>query len=907
MDQSLNRFIWTHTRREQSWILLIVLLSLVPYYMAFDLPKQIVNSPIQGQGFETPGASQIFFRMAPDLPFLGEVVLFPGVSLERLPALMALSGAFLALVIINGFFKYYINTYKGRMGERLLRRVRYQLIDRILRFPPRQFRRIKPAEAASMVKDEIEPMGGFTGDAFVQPVMLGGQALMAMLFICVQNIWLGAVAGFIAGVQVMIIPRMRRRLIELGRQRQLTARQLSGRVGELMEGISTIHALDTSNYERADMSARLGRIFKIRYDLYQWKFMVKFLNNFLAQLTPFIFYSFGGYLTIQGQLDVGQLVAVINAYKDLPGPLKELIDWDQARQDVQVKYEQVAEQFRSPELIDPQLHEISLETGALGSPLAVSGLVVQDDGGDKQLDRVSLAIAQGESVALIDDSGTGAETLAAVFGRAVWPTHGRVTVGGEMMNEMPEHLLGRRITYVSAEDYLFQGSLGDNLLYGLRHAPFVQVKPADAEAERQFRWEVAEARASGNCPYPITADWLNRDLLPPRVDGSPAIEDAVATALRAAGLERDVMGMGVRARITGSDHAALKAAIVEIRHRLQSDQASGKLNLPIEHFDFARYNPQANIGENLLFGELPTDQAGGTILKSAYATAILDGMGLRTRFFDLGYEMASTILEFMGEGQETDDTLFARLPFLRVEDIPVLREVLPRNVKGGVNDATLADQIVLLRLSMYYSEPLLRMGQLTPDLMAQIVAARAKLTAEMPDDLKPLITLYDAATYNDAARVVDNILFGKLGRVTPEITRRLVEVVSGYLAEFGIEHDIMRLGLAEDIGIGGRRLNQAQRQKLSLARALIRDSEYYVFNKTLSVVDPRQHEAIVDATMQLLQHHPGKPAVIWVLSNSRMAGHFERVVLFDRGTVEFDGSLSDLKSEQPADCSRVFT
>nr|MBP6678884.1 ABC transporter ATP-binding protein [Paracoccus sp. (in: a-proteobacteria)] len=370
MDQSLNRFIWTHTRREQSWILLIVLLSLVPYYMAFDLPKQIVNSPIQGQGFETPGASQIFFRMAPDLPFLGEVVLFPGVSLERLPALMALSGAFLGLVIINGFFKYYINTYKGRMGERLLRRVRYQLIDRILRFPPRQFRRIKPAEAASMVKDEIEPMGGFTGDAFVQPVMLGGQALMAMLFICVQNIWLGAVAGFIAGVQVMIIPRMRRRLIELGRQRQLTARQLSGRVGELMEGISTIHALDTSNYERADMSARLGRIFKIRYDLYQWKFMVKFLNNFLAQLTPFIFYSFGGYLTIQGQLDVGQLVAVINAYKDLPGPLKELIDWDQARQDVQVKYEQVAEQFRSPELIDPQLHEISLETGALGSPLA---------------------------------------------------------------------------------------------------------------------------------------------------------------------------------------------------------------------------------------------------------------------------------------------------------------------------------------------------------------------------------------------------------------------------------------------------------------------------------------------------------------------------------------------------------
>lgn len=145
-----------------------------------------------------------------------------------------------------------------------------------------------------MVKDEIEPMGGFTGDAFVQPVMLGGQALMAVI-LYLRTEYLAGRGGrrTIAGIQVVIIPRMRRRLIELGRQRQLTARQLSGLMGELMDSISTIHALDTSNYERADMSTRLGQIFKIRYDLYQWKFMVKFLNNFLAQLTPLSFIPSG--------------------------------------------------------------------------------------------------------------------------------------------------------------------------------------------------------------------------------------------------------------------------------------------------------------------------------------------------------------------------------------------------------------------------------------------------------------------------------------------------------------------------------------------------------------------------------------------------------------------------------------
>ena len=38
-----------------------------------------------------------------------------------------------------------------------------------------------------MIKDEVEPLGGFIGDAFVQPFFLGGQILTAIVFILVQN------------------------------------------------------------------------------------------------------------------------------------------------------------------------------------------------------------------------------------------------------------------------------------------------------------------------------------------------------------------------------------------------------------------------------------------------------------------------------------------------------------------------------------------------------------------------------------------------------------------------------------------------------------------------------------------------------------------------------------------------
>ncbi|GAA4175835.1 hypothetical protein [Shinella granuli] len=91
MDQRLLRYIWTHTRPQQFWLLAVVLVSMVPYFLAFDLPRQIINGPIQGGGFEVAGATQPFMRVVVPLPFLGSTVLFPGIDVGRSSMLLGLS------------------------------------------------------------------------------------------------------------------------------------------------------------------------------------------------------------------------------------------------------------------------------------------------------------------------------------------------------------------------------------------------------------------------------------------------------------------------------------------------------------------------------------------------------------------------------------------------------------------------------------------------------------------------------------------------------------------------------------------------------------------------------------------------------------------------------------------------
>ncbi|MDZ4095084.1 MAG: ABC transporter transmembrane domain-containing protein [Paracoccaceae bacterium] len=885
MERSFSRYIWKHTSREQIWILCLVGLSMIPYYLAFDLPKRIVNGPIQGTGFEAPGAVQTFMPISVDLPYFGVVNLFGGMELERLPTLVGLSLAFLALVIVNGVFKYYINTFKGLLGERLLRRIRFELVDRILRFHPRHFKHVKAGEISSMVKDEVEPLGGFTGDAFVQPAMLGGQALTAMVFIFVQNFWLGLVACGMAAVQIGVIPPLRQRLIVLGRQRQVGARQLAGRVSEIVDGINTIHTYDTSNYERADISNRLGAIFNIRYEIYQRKFMVKFLNNFLAQVTPFLFYMIGGFLTIRGTLDVGQLVAVINAYKELPGPLKELIDWDLTRQDVQVKYEQVVQQFDGDNMIDPELQAVNASSvGRLGNSLSVTNLTLQDDSGAKTLDHVTMKVTPGETIAIVGDANSGADAMAEALARIVFPASGRVSAGNDDIHNLPESVTGRRISYASSDTYFFYGTLKDNLLYGLKNAPREKVKySGDAAVSR--KWARSEARKTGNPDFDLNSNWIDHTSAN-GVSEEDGLLGSLMAVLDVVQMTDDVFEFALHSTPDVQADPDLAKSIVGLRKHFRQELDRRGLNNIVVPFEVGSYNTEARVGENLLFGVLRnTSDNIRTVTGTEYFQRTVVESGLGEQLLTMGLEIAENTLELF-QDLPRDHPFFERLSYMEADDIPAYQTLVAR-VKGlNFMEVDFDDCVSLISLSFMYVEPHHRFGVLNEDLMRKITEVRDMFHASLPPSLLALIECYDPENYLESGNLLDNIVFGKINYRINDAEKTVRGIITDLvLAEPGLYKRILAVGLDYNLGASGRKLTVVQRQKLNFARALIRRSDYYIFNRPMSGLDSGLQQEIISATLRFLSSQADNPAVVWVLATKAFTKHFQRVVVFGGRTV----------------------
>ena len=183
----------------------------------------------------------------------------------------------------------------------------------------------------------------------------GGQLLVIIFFMFMQDPILGVAAIALYPVQGYVIPKLQAKVNQLGKRRVRTVRQVADRVQESAAGIVEIHANDTVKLQLTDFANVLGVIYDIRFEIYRRKFFTKFLNNFMGQLTPFFFFSIGGYLVIQGNLSFGALVAILAAYKDVASPWNELLEFYQIKENSRITYEQIVEQFQPQGMVDSRL------------------------------------------------------------------------------------------------------------------------------------------------------------------------------------------------------------------------------------------------------------------------------------------------------------------------------------------------------------------------------------------------------------------------------------------------------------------------------------------------------------------------------------------------------------------------
>ena len=860
IDKSIYRYVLRHTLRGQLFLLLLTVLTMPLVYISLDIPKRIINQAIDGK----------------DLP---ETLL--GFEITQISFLMLLSVAFLVAVVATGGLKYYLNVYKGVLGERMLRRFRFDLYTRILRFPSSKIRRTPPAEIIPMITAETEPLGGLIGDAIAAPAFQGALLLTYLSFIFQQDIWLGLASIALYPPQMYVIPRLQAKVNALSKKRVQTVRALATHIGETVQGASDIHANDSGRFERAKTSGQLGRIFDIREEIYRRKFFIKFLNNFLAQVTPFFFFSIGGYLVIKGEVSLGALVAVLAAYKDIGPPWKELLKFYQVFEDTRVKYFQVAEQFEPKNMIKASLLEVPDTVESLSGDLKVQNVSYGEEEDANTVNSVGFSIPLDSHVAVVGAAASGKSGVSALAARLIWPTTGRIQMGELDWADAPEAVTGRRVGWVGSTPHIFSGTIAHNLYYGLFNAPKDDDTKRDSEAERR----ATEAAASGNSPDDSGADWL--DLTAGGFRDDEGLRATAIQVLKVAKLEDDVYQMGLGTRVADTETVAdTENKILEARRQFQEK------GLDVTTFDPEKYNVNISVAQNILFGfPLSPDFAPEQLPSNALVTDLLRQAGLFDDFLALGVRVAQTMTEVF-EGVSPDSDLFERFSLISGDDLPVLEEILRRLT--AIDDQSPkqlpeADQEVL-RSFIYRLVPAQhRLGIVDEPLQTQLLEVR-KLLRETLGQENTSVDFLNPVALNPGLDIESNVLFGALPFGKPALRSKIRKSIDEVIDAVELRSFVVELGLDADVGTSGGRLSSIQRQKLGFARALMKNPDLLVVDEALA---PFDFNVRGDLIKSIREHMHGR-GIFWALESAGSVEHFEDVIVMESGKVLEQGKTEDM-------------
>lgn len=867
MKKTIFKFIIAHSKRQQITLLLMILASMPFLYAVLEMPKEIINDAIDGKSFP--------------------VELY-GYELEQIEFLLTLCFTFLGLVLINGAFKYVISVYKGLLGERMLRRLRYELGSQVLRFPLPHFRKMSQGEIITMITAEVEPLGGFIGDAVAIPALEGGRMLTILIFMFMQDPYLGMAAIALYPLQMYLIPKLQKRVNILAKQRVVAVRKLSERLGEMIVGIVEVHAHDTSEFERADLSNNLGGIYKIRFEIYRKKFLIKFLNNFLAQMTPFLFYSIGGYLVIEGDLSFGALVAVLAAYKDLSDPWKDLLTYYQGMENAKIKYRQLIDQFRPSGMYASSLQGIGTEVSELLSKsMTGSFLTVEDDNGATLLDGATFQMKLGEKFCVLSPDGIGCSELLQVTARLLNPVAGTAKIGGKNIAKFHESITGRRLAYVGEGASLFSGSVRDNLLYGLKHEPRTSPDYDDEARKAQEYW-ACESRTAGNAAHDLGADWVDYEAA--GVENQKQLSARIQDSLNIVNFQDELYSMGLQQTVDPKTKPDVADRILQARAYLHNALKAPDMQGLFEPFHLSHYNTNLSVAENLLFGTPLCDELkAGNLSTNAYVIEVLNQVGLYEKFIKIGAQLADIMVD-MFQDIPPDHEFFRRFSFIQPDELPEYVHHVRCIDADGLNSLTDTDKAMLASLPFSLVTARHRLRLIDEDVQRDILKARELFSANLPNSLKNDVSFFDENGYNPLASIQDNLLFGKMIYGKPDAERKINDMVTEAVERFQLKPDILEAGLNTEVGIGGSRLSAAQRQKIAIARALLKRADLLILDSATSIMTPAQ-EIII---MNRIFDDVGERGLFWVLGNADLAKKFDKALVMKEGRIVEQGLIKDI-------------
>ncbi len=397
------------------------------------------------------------------LPGSTKYLLDDVVAKNDLDMLWILLAAVVGALIIQSVTSYVLTQLLSVEAQLLISQLRTQVQRKILSLPTSFFDNTKSGALVSRIMSDVEGVRNLVGTGLVQ--LIGGTltALISLVWLITisptMTVFTLVPVGFFAFVAMKAFGRIR----PIFRTRGVINAEVTGRLTESLNGVRVIKGFGAEEQENRTFERGVQRLFdNVKTSLTATSF-ISSMSTLLLGLASAGIMGIGAYQMVGGELTSGEFVQFTVLLGFMITPIVQMSNIGS----------QLTEAFagldRTEEIMNMDPEDIAEERPIVledvKGEIAFHDVRFAYEEGKEVLHGIDFTATKGSVIALVGTSGSGKSTIAGLVATYLTPTSGTVTIDGHDLSKVRLSSYRRHLGVVLQDDFLFEGTIRENILF----------------------------------------------------------------------------------------------------------------------------------------------------------------------------------------------------------------------------------------------------------------------------------------------------------------------------------------------------------------------------------------------------------------------------------------------------------
>jgi len=397
------------------------------------------------------------------LPYASKILLDDVIPQGDMELLKWLIIAIVIAIVIQSVTSFALTQILSVEAQNLIAQLRVKVQKHIIKLPVRFFDNTKTGELVSRIMTDVEGVRNLVGTGFAQ--MIGGifTSVICLVLLILISPWMTLYVLVPVAIFGVISLKAFGKIRPIFRERGKINAEVTGRLTETLGGIRVIKGFNAEEQESRTFESGVNRLFlNIKQSLITTSLVTSSATLLLGLASAGIM-AIGGYMIMNDEMTFGDFLAFTLYLGFMIAPIVQMSNIGSQLTEAFAGLDRTEEIMNTaPEADDKNRN---LRINEIDGEIIFDRVSFAYEEGKEVVRDISFRAPAGSVTALVGTSGSGKTTIAGLAASFLNPDSGLITVDGHDLQQISLESYRSHLGVVLQDDFLFEGTIRENILF----------------------------------------------------------------------------------------------------------------------------------------------------------------------------------------------------------------------------------------------------------------------------------------------------------------------------------------------------------------------------------------------------------------------------------------------------------